>query len=182
MFGLLFLPVSVPSSVVELFHVSCGDDARWQGDNSDAYHRGNDADDSADIGNRIQVAVTYCGQGTCGPVESVKKIAEEVLASFGVDVFLGVKHDECREEDVENGQRQDGAENPGLPAYDGQDDFKRLKVANDLEYPENFQQSRDTGHLEGGTHEVEDRQDGQQVNNGHRCEGMYDECHPPFSL
>ena len=94
------LPVSALVPFLYLIHVAGCDDARGQGDDSNADYRGDDADDATDGGDGVNVAIAYRGERTGCPVEGVEEIVEQQLARCRVDILLGIEHDERRDEDV----------------------------------------------------------------------------------
>ena len=160
-----------------LIHVAGCDDARGQGDDSNADNRGDDADDATDGGDGVNVTIAYRGERTGCPIEGVEEIVEQQLARCRVDILFGIEHDERRDEDVEERQPQDYQQNAALLVDDTSNDVKRFVITDDLEDAKQLEQSRHTEHLERGTQQVEDGQYRQHVDNGHRGEWIQDESY-----
>ena len=57
-----------------LIHVAGCDDARGQGDDSNADNRGDDADDATDGGDGVNVTIAYRGERTGCPIEGVEEM------------------------------------------------------------------------------------------------------------
>ena len=168
--------------ISELIQITGRDDTGRKRDDGHAEQRGKHADESADIRDGSQVAIADRGQRDRCPIQSVEEVIEGPCSGDRVDMRLGIEHDQRGEENVEDGDAEQGEEHPLLLLDDLPQHLNLFRIPDELEQAEYPQKTSDPEYLEPSSKKAENGEDRKQVNNGPGCKRINDESGPPFPL
>jgi hypothetical protein len=149
-----------------------------EGNDANAEHRGNDAEGLAQVGHGRKIAIAHRAQRDGSPVESIKKILEDVFSSHGVNLLFRLEHEDGSDEDVEKSHDQDGQQHFPL-LFDHRDQKTQwLEIIDYLRETNYLEQADGLGQFEGRIQQGEGGQDGQEVEDGYRSERIDEESLP----